>query len=74
MSDMGTGFDQAVDPTVLARAKAGDSAAHETLFRCFGAAVFTLARRLVKRADIAEEILQETFLDLFRQVGSYRQE
>lgn len=71
---MGTGFDQPVDPAVLARARAGDTAAHEMLFRCFGSAVYTLARRLVKRSDIAEEILQETFLDLFRQVGSYRKE
>lgn len=46
--------------------------AHAELFREFGGAVFTLARRLVKRRDVAEEVLQETFLDVMRRIGSYR--
>lgn len=69
---MASRFAQTIEPGLLERAVAGDMAAHAELFRRFGGAVFTLARRLVKRADVAEEILQETFLDVLRQIGGYR--
>ncbi|HEX6927630.1 MAG TPA: sigma-70 family RNA polymerase sigma factor [Gammaproteobacteria bacterium] len=65
-------FSQDVEPRLLARARAGDMDAHAELFRRFGDAVFTLACRLVKRRDIAEEILQETFLDVMRRMEGFR--
>jgi len=71
---MTNGFSSEVDPMLLVRAQAGDMNAHADLFRQFGAAVFTLARRLVRRPDVAEEILQETFLDVMRRIGGYRGE
>lgn len=46
--------------------------AHAELFRRFGGAVFTLACRIVRRRDVAEEVLQETFLDVMRRIGSFR--
>lgn len=69
---MASEFEQAVEPHLLARARAGDRDAHAELFRRFGGAVFTLACRIVKRRDIAEEVLQETFLDVMRRIGSFR--
>lgn len=69
---MTSGFSRNVEPELLARAGKGDMNAHAELFRVFGGAVFTLARRLVKRRDVAEEVLQETFLDVMRRIGSYR--
>lgn len=48
--------------------------AHAELFNRFAAPVFTLACRLVKRRDVAEEVLQETFLDVMRRIASYRGE
>ncbi|HEX7030282.1 MAG TPA: RNA polymerase sigma factor [Gammaproteobacteria bacterium] len=69
---MGSEFSQAVEARLLKRAQRGDMNAHAELFRRFGGAVFTLACRLVKRRDIAEEILQETFLDVMRHIGGFR--
>lgn len=67
-------FSLPVEPQLIERARNGDMEAHAELFRMFGAPVYTLARRLVKRRDVAEEILQETFLDVMRRIGSYRNE
>lgn len=65
-------FSLPVEPQLIERARNDDMAAHAALFRMFGTPVFTLARRFVKRRDIAEEILQETFLDVMRRIGSFR--
>ena len=65
-------FSETVDPVLLNRAVAGDMEAHAELFRMFGGAVFALARRLVKRRDVAEEVLQETFLDVMRRIHGFR--
>lgn len=67
-------FAQPVDGRVLRAAARGDMQAHGALYDQFSAPVYTLARRLVRRADIAEEILQEVFLDVIRRIGTYRNE
>lgn len=61
-----------VDELVLARAKAGNQAALETLFRHFEAPVYTLARRLTRTPHDAEDVLQETFLEVLRSIGRFR--
>ena len=57
---------------MLARAKAGNEAALETLYRHFEAQVYTLARRLTRTPDDAEDVLQETFLEVLRSIGRFR--
>ena len=71
---MSSKFLQDVDETELARARRGDMRAHESLYRKFAPPVYTLARRLVRRDDVAEEILQETFLDVMRRIHGFRNE
>ena len=61
-----------VDELVLARAKAGNEAALETLYRHFEAPVYTLARRLTRTPHDAEDVLQETFLEVLRSIGRFR--
>lgn len=61
-----------VDQLVLARAKAGNEAALETLYRHFEAPVYTLARRLTRTPHDAEDVLQETFLEVLRSIGRFR--
>jgi RNA polymerase sigma-70 factor (ECF subfamily) len=61
-----------VDELVLARAKAGNQAALETLYRHFEAPVYTLARRLTRTPHDAEDVLQETFLEVLRSIGRFR--
>lgn len=58
----------------LARAREGDLEAHEQLFRQYQNVVFTVARRILGCDHEAEEILQETFLEVFRSLSSMRRD
>ena len=57
---------------VLPRVKAGDPAAQEAVYRAFEAPVYNLARRICRTTEDAEDVLQETFLEVFRSIGSFR--
>lgn len=61
-----------VDEVLVARAKAGNEAALETLFRHFEAPVYTLARRLTRTSHDAEDVLQDTFLEVVRSIRRFR--
>ena len=60
--------------SVVARARAGDEAALEELYRAFEAPVYNLARRICRTAEDAEDVLQETFFEVCRSIGRYREE
>ncbi len=60
--------------SLVSRARAGDLGALEHLFRAYEGAVYTLARRLTRTAEDAEDVLQETFLEVCRSLGSWRAE
>jgi len=60
--------------TVVARARTGDPAALETLFRAYEVPVYNLARRICRTTEDAEDVLQETFLEVCRSIGRYREE
>jgi RNA polymerase sigma factor (sigma-70 family) len=59
---------------VVARARAGDPAALEQLYRAFEAPVYNLARRICRTTEDAEDVLQETFFEVCRSIGRYREE
>ena len=61
-----------VPPSLLARARAGDLAAFEQLYRWFERPVFTLALRMCGSRSEADEILQETMLKLWSGIGGFR--
>lgn len=48
--------------------------AHEALYEQFGGPVYTLARRLVRRAAVADELLQDTFVEVIEKIGALRDE
>ena len=50
---------------ILERAKAGDADAHEYIYKVLSKPVYTLIRRLVVRPAIAEELLQDAFVEIF---------
>ena len=64
----------AVPDVLVARAQAGDEAALEALFRAFETPVYNLARRMLRNAEDAEDVLQETFLEVVKSIRTYRGE
>src|SRR6266480_4187367 len=63
-----------VPDVLVARAKTGDLEALEALYRAFEAPVYNLARRMLRNAEDAEDVLQETFLEVVRSIRQYRGE
>lgn len=61
-----------VPDVLVARAQAGDEAALEALFRAFETPVYNLARRMLRNAEDAEDVLQETFLEVVRSIRQFR--
>ena len=64
-------LDEARDADLLRRIGDGDEEAFRALYRRYGGAAFGLAVRIVKQDFLAEEIVQETFLALWRGAGAY---
>ena len=62
----------AVSDILVARAKSGDLDALEGLYRAFETPVYNLARRILRNAEDAEDVLQETFLEVVKSIGTYR--
>ena len=60
-----------VPATLLARARSGDRAAFEQLYRWFERPVFTLALRMCGDREEAADVLQDTMLKLFGRIGDY---
>jgi RNA polymerase sigma factor (sigma-70 family) len=60
--------------SLVARARAGDYGALEHVFRAYERSVYTLARRLTRTPEDAEDVLQETFLEVCRSLGKWRGE
>jgi len=61
-----------VSDVLVARAKAGDLEALEGLYRAFETPVYNLVRRMLRRPEDAEDVLQETFLEVVKSIGRYR--
>lgn len=71
---MASQFQQTVDAALLARAREGEPQAQAELFRLFGRAVYSLARRLLVNPDLAEDVLQDTFVEVLRNLAAFRGE
>ena len=62
------------EPALLLRAQQGDMEAHAGLYATYGRSVYTLARRMLTSTSLAEDVLQETFVEVIRKIHSYRGE
>jgi len=62
------------DTAIVVRARNGDRNAHAELYTLYAPAVFTLARRLLASRALAEDALQETFVEVIRKIGTCRDE
>ncbi|MSR03067.1 MAG: sigma-70 family RNA polymerase sigma factor [Gemmatimonadetes bacterium] len=57
---------------VLPRLRTGDPEAQEALFRAFEAPVYSVARRICRTTEDAEDVVQDTFIEVFRSIGQFR--
>jgi RNA polymerase sigma-70 factor, ECF subfamily len=57
---------------LMARLADGDEGALAELYELLSERVYTLALRMLQSREEAEEVLQDTFLKLYRKAGSYR--
>ena len=61
----------AAEQRLVAKLKAGDSAAFEELVRVHGPRMLALARRYLPRETDAEDTLQDAFMSVFRSIGTF---
>ena len=59
---------------LVAATAAGDRAAFAELYHSTSAKLFGVALRILKRRELAEEVLQEAYLAIWRHAGDYRAE
>lgn len=62
------------DDELIRRLAQGHDDAAEDLFRRYAPPVFTLALQMLRSREEAEEVLQDTFLKLYRVAGRYEAE
>ena len=60
-----------VPEALLARARAGDRAAFEQLYRWFERPVYTLALRIGGDREEARDVLQDTMLKVYARIGEF---
>ena len=69
---MTTAVIAAIDDIAIQQAKAGDINALESVYRAYHGTVYAMARRICRSAEDAEDVLQETFLEVCRSMVSFR--
>jgi RNA polymerase sigma-70 factor, ECF subfamily len=63
-----------VETRLIARAKDGDEQAFEALFHAYKPRIYSLCVRMTGDYSEAEDLAQETFLQLFRRISTFRNE
>lgn len=63
-----------IDDAIVKRAAKGDVRAHEIIYRAFATPVYTLCLRFTKVPAHAEDLVQETFIEIMRSVAKFRGE
>ena len=61
-----------LDDLAIERAKGGDLDALERVYRAYEGLVYSLARRICRTEEDAEDVLQETFLEVCRSIRGFR--
>jgi len=58
----------------IERSKKGDAEAFEFLYRMHQRRVYSLCLRMTGNVTLAENLTQDTFIQVFRKIGTFRQE
>jgi len=69
---MRSGFDIDLDELTLAGARRGDMRACEKIYRKFHTQAFTVAVRICKSRELAQDVTQEAFISAFKRMHQYR--
>ncbi|MBF8269751.1 MAG: hypothetical protein HW386_1460 [Gammaproteobacteria bacterium] len=64
--------DCSVTDEIISQSRLGDPAATEAIYRVFANPVYNLALRIIRQSVVAEEILQDTFMEVLTNIGAYR--
>jgi RNA polymerase sigma-70 factor (ECF subfamily) len=67
-----TGFGQPLDALVLQRAKRGDSASLEAIYRLYSRPCYNLALRILGQTAAAEDVVQDVFLRMMDTIKGFR--
>ena len=63
-----------IDAGIIRKAAAGDARAHEIIYRGFSAPVYSICLRFTKSPAHAEDLVQETFIEIMRSIAKFRGE
>ena len=63
-----------IDPAIVERAARGDGRAHEIIYRAFAAPVYSLSLRFTRVPAQAEDLVQDTFIEIMRSLPRFRGE
>ncbi len=72
MATMSKFADISIDPAIVRRAAEGDGRAHEILYRAFSTPVYSLCLRFTRVPAHAEDLVQETFIEVMRSIPGFR--
>jgi RNA polymerase sigma factor (sigma-70 family) len=57
---------------LIDRCRAGDQAAHHSLYKLYARAMYNVGYRIVRDEEEAQDVLQEAFVSAFKNLDSYR--
>ncbi|MDJ0699048.1 MAG: RNA polymerase sigma factor [Woeseiaceae bacterium] len=63
-----------IDAAIVRRAARGDAKAHEIIYRAFAAPVYAICLRFTRVPAQAEDLVQETFIEIMRSIAKFRGE
>jgi RNA polymerase sigma factor (sigma-70 family) len=72
--DMSKFADIQIDPAIVKRAARGDARAHGIIYRAFATPVYSVCLRFTKVPAHAEDLVQETFIEVMRSITNFRGE
>ena len=61
-----------IDPGIVQRAARGDVRAHEIIYRAYGSPVYSICLRFTRVPAHAEDLTQETFVEVIRSIRGFR--
>jgi RNA polymerase sigma-70 factor (ECF subfamily) len=61
-----------IDAGIVRRAAHGDVRAHEIIYRAYGTPVYSICLRFTRVPAHAEDLTQETFIEVIRSIGGFR--